>query len=603
MDLSPPPQVPTPEGYSFRDIQLELSLKPFYDNSPQTREAVVREVFEQWRALWRHAESISIMLLVAEGSEILEFDGDLKTEFEWARYHGAPNRHRWELPKKAVSNDPDHNAIGLNTAQYDPEGLGIHSRAYLYRPEPSVFTYAWLRDLVADIKRIGAEVCGGRRILVGNFFDIGPEFAKSQFKFDWHREILGDGPVFKEQFISCESVLHGDTRAYAAYPEGIPEGTRFGTFLGKQLSALYSEINFDFLWLSNGFGFSLEPWAMVGKVFDGKNYHPERAKGIQERILRFWTDLRAEFPKEYRLRTRGTNLATGIDLGSDASPLREIYAGDFGVDAPVNSPWAALDGDFGLELSGWMSHIARNPGETFRFRFYTHDCWWLNSPWLDRYAREPHDIFLPLSVSRLQADGSTEIPRDIAFLGVDDSSGQMPLAVPNEVAAYVLSAREHAPDAVGPILWAYPFDHYHDMAVHEGRPDLPLHADAFIGTVINEGVPLNTVIDRKDLAAAWAALPETALGTVIMTAAPAPQSTEEAALAEILKGGGNCLLFGPLPEGSAFLQYLGLVKGTPLEGDLVMPIEDGTRILRHTAMLSGGTFDEEPGPVDQTCKR
>jgi len=592
----PLPQVPTPEGYRFRDVQLELSLKPFCDASTETREAVCREVFEQWRALWRHADSVSIMLLIAEGSEILEFDGDTETEFEWARYHGAPNRHRWELPKKAVSDDPDHNAIGVNTGKYDPEGLGIHSRAYLYREDPAVFTYGWLRDLVADLKRIGAEATGGKQILVGNFFDIGPEFAKSRFKFDWHREILGDGPVFKEQFISCEAVLQGDDRRYAAYPEGIPEGTRIGTFLGKQLSALYDLIDFDFLWLSNGFGFSLEPWAMVGEVFDGAAYHPERSAGIQERILRFWKDLRTEFPNRYRLRSRGTNLATGIDLGSDASPLREIYAGDFAVDAPVNSPWAALDGDFGLELSGWMSHIARHPGETFRYRFYTHDPWWLNSPWLDRYAREPHDIYLPLSVSRLQADGSTEIPRDIAFLSIDDSNGQMPLAVPNEVIAHVLAAREHAPDAPGPLLWAYPFDHFHDLTVQAGRPDLPLHADAFLGTVINEGVPINTVVDRKDLAAAWAELPDTAKGTVLLTTAPAPGSAEELALKTILESGADCLLFGPLPAGSAFLEALGLVKSDALEGDFNMPTDGGERILRHTALLSGGAFDEAPAP-------
>ena len=30
-----------------------------------------------------------------------------------------------------------------------------------------------------------------------------------------------------------------------------------------------------------------------------------------------------------------------------------------------NSPWAALNGDFGLELIGWMSHIAELPGDPF----------------------------------------------------------------------------------------------------------------------------------------------------------------------------------------------------------------------------------------------
>ena len=38
------PQAPVPSGYHFRDIQLEMSLKPFWDNTPETREAVCREM-------------------------------------------------------------------------------------------------------------------------------------------------------------------------------------------------------------------------------------------------------------------------------------------------------------------------------------------------------------------------------------------------------------------------------------------------------------------------------------------------------------------------------------------------------------------------------
>jgi hypothetical protein len=579
------PQVPITDGWRFRDVQLEVSLKPFFDNSPETREVVCREIFEQWRALWRHAETVSVMLWVAEGSEILEYDGNPETEFEWAKYHGAPNRHRWELPGKARVNDPDHASIGINVAEYDPEGVGIHSRAYLYRPEPAVFTYGWLRGLVADLKRIGGEMTG-RPVLVGETFDIGPEFAKSRFKFDWHREILSGGPVFKEQFISCEAVLKGDGRRYAAFPDGIPDGTGFGTFFGRQLNRLFEDCGFDFIWFSNGFGFSLEPWAMVGEVFDGALYHPERAAGIRGRILRFWRDLRAEFPLKYRIRTRGTNLATGIDLGSDASPLREIYQGGFGVDAPVNSPWAALDGDFGLELSGWMSHVARHPGGTFRYRFYTHDPWWLNSPWLDRYERQPHDIFLPLSVSRLTRDGTVEIPRDIAFLSVDDSNGKMPLTVPNEVIAHVLRARELAPDAPGPLLWVYPFDDFHELAGH--RPDLPLHADAFIGTVINDGVPLNTVVDAAELRAAWRP------GPLLVSPVPQAGSGVEGDLLELWKSGADMLFYGALPGDSAIASLLGIGHAEAIDGDFVLT-ENGRELprkLRHTGFLSGGGFSE-----------
>jgi len=585
---------PYPDGYRWRDVQLEMSLKPFFDNTPETRAAVIREVFTQWYALIRHAESVSIMLWIAEGSEILEYNGQMDTEFEWAKYHGAPNRHRgFELAEtEDGKKDPDHAGIAGNVFAYDPDRIGIHARSYLYREEPATFTFEWLKGLVADIKRIGGEMTG-KPIYVGETFDIGPEFAKSRFKFEWHREILGDGPVFKDEFISCEAVLKGDDRQYAAYPEGIPDGTRIGTFLGKQANQFFENMGFDFLWFSNGFGFSLEPWALVGEVFDGAEYHADRNEGIQQRVLQFWKDLREVFPKKYHIRTRGTNLATGIDLGSDASPLKHIYEGDFGLDAPVNSPWAALDGDFGLELSGWMSHFARHPGDTFRFRFYIHDPWWLNSPWLDRYSRRPHDIYLPVSVSRLQADGSVEIPRDLAFLTIDDSYGQMPLSVPNEVTAEILKAREKAPDAPAPYIWVYPFDDFHEIG--KTRPDLTLHADAYIGAAINEGLPLNTVVDAKDLPAAMTAISQK--DTILVTPVPQPGSQLEGDLVELLASDADLMLYGPILPGSKFLELLGLELADAIEGDFVLqsssfdPAEGGN-VIRHTGFLSGGGWAE-----------
>jgi len=47
------PQAPVPTGYGLRDVQLEMSLKPFWDNSDETREGVCRELFTQWSPLLR----------------------------------------------------------------------------------------------------------------------------------------------------------------------------------------------------------------------------------------------------------------------------------------------------------------------------------------------------------------------------------------------------------------------------------------------------------------------------------------------------------------------------------------------------------------------
>jgi hypothetical protein len=583
------------EGSEFGDLQLELSLKPFFDATVETRRRVCHELFGQWRELARHSQRISVLLWVGDGSEILEYSGEVEDSFEWARYNGAANHHRWEWPNSdALGTDPDHNGIGIAVGARDPERKGIHCHAYFYRPNPAVFTYRWLKGLVEDLKEIGAAATG-KPILVGEAFDIGPEFARSRFKYEWHREILSDGPVFKEQFISCEAVLKSDQRPYAAFPQGIPEGTSIGTFLGAQTRRMFDDCGFDFLWLSNGFGFALEPWAMVGRIFDGSRFHANQAESTASRILAFWRDLRSGLGKETPIRCRGTNLATGIDLGSDASPVRHIYSEIPGVEIPVNSPWAALDGDFGLELAGWMSHIVVRSDAPFRFRFYIHDPWWLNSPWFDRYGRRPHDLCLPLSVSRLELDGSVSIPRDLAFLTVNDSHGRMPGAAPNEVTAALLRTREWAPDAMGPLVWIYPLVAFDRMVMEQSCPERPFHADAWMGTAIGAGIPINSVADADVLKGALREKPSLVEGRIFFAPVPPPGSEYEELIRLLIGLGADLLLVGPLFPGSFLWEELGLRPCGPLEGDFHVPdyiSGQPVRRIRHTGFLSAGGWQE-----------
>ena len=140
----------------------------------------------------------------------------------------APNPH------------PDHEGIGIHVGALNPERKDTHQRGYLCRPEPARLTYAWLAGLTKALRRIGAEVTG-KRILVGDIFDVGPEFAISKFKYEWHPEILGKGALFGGQFVSCEAILDVDDRLYVGYPKGIPAGTPFGAFLGRQTRRFYED--------------------------------------------------------------------------------------------------------------------------------------------------------------------------------------------------------------------------------------------------------------------------------------------------------------------------------------------------------------------------
>jgi hypothetical protein len=452
-----------------------MSLKPFRDKSDSGITAVCEKLFRQWRNLTVHADEISILLWAADGSEILEYSGKMDDKFEWGKYIGVANP-RW-----------------LNPNPNDPDNISIHRKPQTYINDPPEFTYRWLKKLISEIKSYGSAVTGKPIRLIATF-DPGPEFAKSDFKYNRHNEICMANTIGPKSFVCCYATLNADSRSYAGFPNGIPQGTSLGTYLGRQSRCFMEDMGFDAIWLSNGFGFGLETWDYRGALFDGFKFTQEKAPETRDKVLNFWRDFTKEC--QFPVQTRGSNFPTGTDLSSDAVPIREIYK-LFKPQPPPNSPWAAMDGDFGIEIGGWMSHIADLPDKSYIFRFYAHDPWFKNSPWLDRYNREAHDIYLPLSVSRIDGKGKIFNPDSLAILTVDNSYGEMPEKVPNEVIPHMLEAIEHAPDAPGPVVWIYPFDEYHDMVAEGIRLDEIFFGDWFICGAINQGSRLTLSSARQ----------------------------------------------------------------------------------------------------------
>jgi hypothetical protein len=212
----------------------------------------------------------------------------------------------------------------------------------------------------------------------------------------------------------------------------------------------------------------------------------------------------------------------GADLATSGSPILDIYRGGFNIVAPPNSPWAALDGDVGLEIVGYLSRIAElPPGDVFPFRYYIHDPWWMNSPWLDRYGREPYDIYLPLSLARISGDAKVTPPAYLEFLTVDNSYGQMPEEVPNEVTPLILDAMENYSDAPGLVTWIYPFDEYNEMTFGSSpRLGEVFFGDWFLRNAVNDGFPLNSVVSTRQFAASLAKNPDFYRETVLLVYAP-----------------------------------------------------------------------------------
>lgn len=563
-------------GIPFQTITLETSLKPFKKNDKTYIRNVIAEMFGQWRSLLRHADTVSIMLWTSDGSEILDYKGSTTQQLEWARYMGNPNTNH---------------EVGAGPAE-----LSLHERAYYYISNPPVFTYKDLQFIVNAFKQAGKEITG-KPVRIGATFDPGPEFAKSTFKYSKHPEILAGNAMGAKSFVSCYSLLHADKERYAGFPNGIPANTPFGIFFGKQANRFLTDMGFDFLWLSNGFGFGMEAWSSTGAIFTGKDFNESKLPDIKNKILDFWKMFRKECPG-FQIQTRGTNLSTGVDLARDGVDLKNIYNGGFNLLPPPNSPWAALDGDFGMELVGYMSRIAELPDSRFLFRYYIHDPWWVNSPWFDRYGNEPHDIYLPMAVSRINEKGTVQLPTNLNFLSIDNSYGNLPAQVPDEVIPHILKARYDAPTAPGPFVWVYPFDEYHQWAYSDkGRLPEIYFGDWYIRQAINNSFPLNTVISSSDFTALHKDRPDYFDQSVLLSVVPDAGSALEKELINHVKNGGKLIVYGPADNaGNDFLQLLNLENAAGLSGEFNVASKlNGDRLLHpypkkvlHNPLFSGG---------------
>lgn len=459
----------------FKNVTLEMSLKPFIRTDEAYIKQVCKDIFSKWHALLKGRESISIMLWVGDGSEILDYNGDLSDEFEWARFIGTANLPYLE--------------------EGAPTETSLHEKKRDYIKNAPRMTYGILKSIIKTIKDEGASAFPGAKIRVGETFDIGPEFAISDFKYKRHTEISSGAVLDKFGFVDATATLHADTRCYAAYPDGIPEGTPFGTFLGKQAEYFLSDMGFDFLWLSNGLGFSSNPWDKTGKIFDGVKYYPEKLNETKERVFAFWRLFRDEC--SYPLETRGTNNSVGIDYASDGVPLYDIYNAGLDITAPPNSPWAALNDNYGLEIMGHMTRICELPSDRFPFRYYIHDPWWVNSPWYDRYDGSPCDIYLPMAISRINAEGGVESANSLNILSIDNAYGGMPDSCVNEPLPHLLKAEKDAADEPAPLVWIYPMREY-----TTAKSDICLRemniGDNFICDAINNGFPLCSVVSTDN---------------------------------------------------------------------------------------------------------
>ena len=518
----------------FEQITLEVSLKPFKKTDSEYIKKTVKQIYEDWRPLIKNRKEISIMFWTSDGSEILDYGGNLDDEFDWCRYIGLANK-----PFADETTDPL---------------VSIHERKRLYIDNPPKMTYRILKEIITAFKIEGKKLYLDSKITVGETFDIGPEFALSDFKYKRHNEICEGSTedLDGHAFVNSYSVLAADNHPYAGYPDGIPDKTPFGEFLGRQTKCLFDDVGFDYLWLSNGVGFAPNPWSATGALFDGECFHTEKLAEVREKIFGFWKNFRKECPG-YTIKTRGTNYSAGIDYATDGVCLYDIYKANLNIVPPPNSPWAALDGDYGLELMGHMTRNAEIPDKDFMFRYYIHDPWWVNTPWYDRYDSQPHDIYMPMALSRIDESGKTCSASLFNILSIDNSFGNMPESCINEPIPHILKAEKDAPDEPAPFVWVYPFREY-TTASKDSLLKKILAGDWFICSAINDGFPLSTIVSYDNFKKH-----DKNLYSKSVLVAPVPDD-DDCELLDYANNGGKVIFYGSCKNaGKKFLECFKLM--------------------------------------------
>ena len=509
----------------FKEINLEMSLKVFKETTPEYIEKTVRQVYDQWSAMLKNRKSISILIWASDGSDILDYTGDLDKEIEWAYLIGT--------------------AKNPTVDKYENPDVYLHQYNVKYIDNPPVMTYKILKNIVAAIKKEGKKRYPDTNISVGIPFDIGPEFAKSDFKYNRHTEICqGSGEGIKT-FIESYALLDADDYPYAGFPDGIPQDTPFGKFLGRQSKYYMRDLDFDYMWLSNGVGFAANSWSATGPVFDGEEFDADNFDAVLEKVFSFWKYFREECP-DYPIYTRGTNFSAGVDYAVHGVALHKIYNSGLNIIPPPNSPWAAINDNYGLELMGHLTRNCELPGEDFMFRFYLHDPWWDNSPWYDRYNMSPHDIYLPMSLSRIDESGKTKGASIMNILSIDNSFGEMPDNCVYETIPHFMQAEKDSADAPSAFVWVYPFREYTTLK-DEARLKQILTGDYFISRCMMNGLPLTTVVScdnfinhNKDIYKK----------SVLVTPIPIEGSEFEKEIFKYIENGGRVLFYGALDNAS-----------------------------------------------------
>jgi hypothetical protein len=569
---------------NWRRLVLETTPKPFYAVPGQSYDETAKRMMQVWTPLIRRSGRFAILLFIGDGNEVFEWSGSLDQRLEWARYVGFCN-------------------LGALPDLYH-KGWYDNRPGVPFRDDLPDTRYADLKAII-DALKSASLAAFGKACEIGVAIDPGPEFSTSRFKYQDHPEVLVDytpnGPRSSMRFVDTTKTLNPDTRKYGAFPNGIDMPTSFGTFFGRQFASFRQTFGVDYIWFSNGLGYSAFAWSTYGHLFHGGRFRPESAKAVAKAVIPFWTDFKAANP-DVPIEVRGTDSSVGHDISVHGASHLDIQAAGQLDAEPCNLPVLRAE-LLAKEVMVYLTRLAGAPGERVIYRNYLNDPWFPHDPWEHIYDREPFEIYAAMSCGRLRADGSMLTPTDLHILSIDCEQGRLSEDQANEVIPHYLRALREPATNAGPVTWVYPFATF-DSYLKQQPESLPqaFFHDHLIWRSIEGGLPLNTVVHEADFVSLIAGkrLPRS---VYLVPVIPGFERVIDAAL-QHARDGGEVIFVGSLkPAPQTLLDALELkIDPAELSGDFDLGFDVrrdryaseafDNLPLRHEPVTSGGGLGE-----------
>ncbi|MDJ1113813.1 hypothetical protein [Microbacterium dauci] len=242
--------------------------------------------FFDHHAEWIDGNDLTIVFCAGNGDHVLDWRGPdgLDDTFDWARY----NAYAWDPDtgqtfETAMRN---HNANWLDRVREGGErSANPYSAGPMMVLSEQELDYRSLAHIYATIREEAQRRSVRLRLL--EYLEPGPEFCRSEWKTIRHPEVAAAradaGGHEIPGLIDVTLPLNADSRSYAGWPDGIPEGTLAGEFVARQTAAFVADFALDGVLLGNQFG-------LLG-FWNPKNA-PELTVERQEGIRRFFLGLR-----------------------------------------------------------------------------------------------------------------------------------------------------------------------------------------------------------------------------------------------------------------------------------------------------------------------